>query len=300
MLTNHKFGVTAAFAVLFAASSMVRAQDTAVLQKELESKYSLTTINAEGGVVTQGVTLTLKKPGFIGGAKSCTLDYKGGALALSGSSKTTCTIGKASAGMLGSALKNKFSVLGGAPDAQATRPFVAGEKLWVTKIAIDKDVVSFTFVSDTIKDVIYYGVIRFQPQPGATPDAVHVDQTFTEVFSVAAPDTKSDAAQQPAAPAPAAGPAPAPQQAASPALAPIAPPPPPPDPSGPTLAPIAPPPPPPDQPVQTVSMGMTEDQVVSIMGQPTTKADLGAKKIYSYKSPGLKVIFVEGKVSDIQ
>ncbi len=177
---------------------------------------------------------------------------------------------------------------------------MAGEKLWVTKIAIEKDMVSFTLVSDTINNAIYYGVIRYQPQPGATPDAAHVDQTFTEIFSVAAPDTKTDAAPQAAAPAPAAGPSPAPQQTASPALAPIAPPPPPPDPAGAALAPIAPPPPPPDQPAPTVSMGMTEDQVVGIMGQPTTKADLGAKKIYSYKSPGLKVIFVDGKVSDIQ
>jgi hypothetical protein len=47
-------------------------------------------------------------------------------------------------------------------------------------------------------------------------------------------------------------------------------------------------------------MGMTEEQVIGIMGQPATKADLGSKKIYSYKNPGLKVIFVGGKVTDIQ
>jgi hypothetical protein len=296
MLINHKFGVTAVFAVLFAASSTARAEDPAALQKELESKYTLTTINAEGGVVTSGVTLTLKKPGFIGGAKSCTLDYKSGALALSGTSKAACTAGKASGSFLGGMAKSRIPGLGSAPDAQVTRPFVAGEKLWVTKIAIAADMVSFTLVSDTINNAVYYGVIRFQPQPGATPDAAHVDQTFTEMFSVAAPDTKSDAARQPAA-APSAGQGAAPQQAASPALAPIAPPPPP---QQDKLADIPPPPPPPDQPAPTVSMGMSEDQVVGIMGQPASKADLGAKKIYSYKSPALKVVFVDGKVSDIQ
>lgn len=299
MLEKHKLGVVAVFAVLFSASSVVKAQDPA-LQTQLEAKYALTTINAEGAVVTQGVTLTLKKPGFIGGDKLCTLDYKSGALALSGTSRAACTAGKASKSFLGGLAKSRIPGLGSAPDAQATRPFVAGEKLWVTKIAIAADMVSFSLVSDTINNVIYYGVIRFQPQPGATPDVSHVDQTFGEVFSVAAPDSKSDTSQQAAAPAPPAGQAPAPQQAADPALAPIAPPPPPPDASGAALAPIAPPPPPSDQPVQTVSMGMTEDQVVGVMGQPTTKADLGAKKIYSYKNPGLKVIFVDGKVTDIQ
>ncbi len=49
----------------------------------------------------QGVTLTLKKPGFIGGAKSCTLDYKSGALALSGTSKAACTAGKAGNSFVG-------------------------------------------------------------------------------------------------------------------------------------------------------------------------------------------------------
>lgn len=49
---------------------------------------------------------------------------------------------------------------------------------------------------------------------------------------------------------------------------------------------------------QSVSLGMTIDQVVGIMGQPQVKADLGAKKIYTYGN--MKIIFQDGKVSDVQ
>ncbi len=49
---------------------------------------------------------------------------------------------------------------------------------------------------------------------------------------------------------------------------------------------------------QSVSLGMTIDQVVGIMGSPTVKADLGSKKIYTYGN--MKIIFMDGKVSDVQ
>ena len=62
----------------------------------------------------------------------------------------------------------------------------------------------------------------------------------------------------------------------------------------------APPPPPPAPPAQTetIAMGQTINQVVGIMGQPLQIIDLGAKKTYKYKD--LKVVFVNGKVSDVQ
>ena len=49
---------------------------------------------------------------------------------------------------------------------------------------------------------------------------------------------------------------------------------------------------------QSVSLGMSIDQVVGIMGQPQVKADLGAKKIYTYGN--MKIIFQDGKVADVQ
>lgn len=49
---------------------------------------------------------------------------------------------------------------------------------------------------------------------------------------------------------------------------------------------------------QSVSLGMTIDQVIGILGQPAMVGDLGSKKIYSYGN--MKVIFIDGKVTDIQ
>jgi hypothetical protein len=51
-------------------------------------------------------------------------------------------------------------------------------------------------------------------------------------------------------------------------------------------------------PPPSVTLGMTIDQVVGLLGQPQAAADLGQKKIYTYGS--MKVIFMDGKVSDVQ
>jgi peptidyl-prolyl cis-trans isomerase A (cyclophilin A) len=51
-------------------------------------------------------------------------------------------------------------------------------------------------------------------------------------------------------------------------------------------------------PTPTLKLGMTIDEVVAVMGQPDRAADLGAKKIYSYKD--MKITFVDGKVTDIE
>jgi hypothetical protein len=48
----------------------------------------------------------------------------------------------------------------------------------------------------------------------------------------------------------------------------------------------------------TISLGQSIDEVVAILGEPLRVADLGAKKIYSYRD--LKVTFVDGRVSDVQ
>lgn len=48
----------------------------------------------------------------------------------------------------------------------------------------------------------------------------------------------------------------------------------------------------------TIALGQTTDQVTATMGAPQQIIDLGAKKIYKY--PDMKVIFMNGKVSDVQ
>lgn len=64
---------------------------------------------------------------------------------------------------------------------------------------------------------------------------------------------------------------------------------------------IAPPPPPSDDPPPpppTVSLGQTMNQVIGILGQPKSVARAAAKTIFTYTS--LKVVFVNGKVSDVE
>jgi hypothetical protein len=47
-----------------------------------------------------------------------------------------------------------------------------------------------------------------------------------------------------------------------------------------------------------VTLGRTQSDVEGILGQPTSKAILGPKVIYNYN--GMKVIFKDGKVADVE
>lgn len=49
---------------------------------------------------------------------------------------------------------------------------------------------------------------------------------------------------------------------------------------------------------KTVELGQTPDQVESAVGAPDKIIKLGAKEVYVYKD--MKVVFVDGKVSDVQ
>ena len=51
----------------------------------------------------------------------------------------------------------------------------------------------------------------------------------------------------------------------------------------------------------SVEVGQTIDQVVAALGEPDTKAKgAGTKQIYIYRERKLKIIFVDGKVADIE
>jgi hypothetical protein len=57
---------------------------------------------------------------------------------------------------------------------------------------------------------------------------------------------------------------------------------------------------PPSEPASapTIALGQTPDQVTGVLGTPKQIVDLGSKKIYKY--PDMKVVFTDGKVSDVQ
>lgn len=284
-------------ALLF-ATQLAAAEDAKSVQDKLESKYKVTTINAEGGVVIPGATLVLKMGLPAGPMSACVSDYKDGKLGLASTSKATCNSagGKISrfGGLPGI---NRIPGAGNAGSADTgTRGFVKGEKLYVTKIEV-KDSVNFALVSDAIppNNVVYKAEVRFQFPKGTAPDSAKADQLAGEVFEISQDNPQGGGAA-------AGGQAPAGQAPAGQTSAPAAAPAPAPEPEQPALAPIAPPPPPPDAPAApppTVSLGMTTDQVVAILGQPKLVLKPAKnKEIYTYAD--LKVTFVDGKVSDIQ
>jgi hypothetical protein len=150
----------------------------------------------------------------------------------------------------------------GASAAIDQRVVAAGENAYVTRINIEKDGAVFRLYDGAG----YYGELKFPFAKNAVPAADEILPEIQGVLSVLQEAT------------PAATPAPAPAAESVPQPAPAA---------------EQPPSPPP-----TLKLGMSIDEIVAAMGQPDRVADLGAKKIYSYKD--MKITFVDGKVSDIQ
>jgi hypothetical protein len=279
-------------ALLVAAAVSAFAEDPAAIQKKLVSEYALTQPTADlSDIVTAGAILVLQKSNLmmapISGTNFYQNTYRDGKISQNAAGKVTNAL-------------SRFSHLPGAsaPSAPATRTYVTGEKMWVTKIEFKpdakEDAVIFDLYTDAVADVRYKAALRITLAKGATLD--QIDKTVAEVFKVQPAD---DAQQQAPAGGQQAAPAAAAPAAAEAAPPPIAPPPPPADNA--PLPDIAPPPPPTDEPAappQTISLGQTKDQVVAILGQPQKIVKLAAKETYYYKD--LKVIFTGGKVSDVQ
>jgi hypothetical protein len=161
------------------------------------------------------------------------------------------------------------------------RNFMAGEKIWLSDITVRNEGVIFRFYSDPYDGVRYYGDLVFPFNKKSMPSPEEMLKTIAEVVTVDSANNSSSATATANAEPPASPPA---QETQGQPLPAIAPPPPPPD-------------APPAQP-KTISKGQTRDQVVTIMGQPQKVVNLGTKEIDYY--PDMKVIFVNGKVSDVQ
>jgi hypothetical protein len=146
--------------------------------------------------------------------------------------------------------------------AIAQRKFVTGEKFWVTDYMVKPDGVVLVFYSDPYNDVRYYGQLKFPFAKNVAPPANDVMKEIEEVITAEA-DTQEAAA--PAADN-------APPAAQAPAQ--------------------------PSAPPKTIALGQTTEQVAGILGQPQKIVNLGAKQMYLY--PDMKVIFTNGKVTDVQ
>jgi hypothetical protein len=140
------------------------------------------------------------------------------------------------------------------------RKFVTGEKFWVADYVVKDDGIVFQFYSDPLDNIRYYGQLKFPVSKGAFPPADAMLKTIAEVIT---PDNPNQDAQ------PAESAAPQQQGGAAPAQGP-----------------------------KTISLGQTKEEVVAILGEPKKIVNLGAKEMYYY--PDMKVIFTDGKVTDVQ
>jgi hypothetical protein len=283
------------YAAIFCAAVCWRAtaddaNSKEAIQKSLQSQYALTKATADKkDIVTAGAVLVLQKDNLVMGESTASPEFT-----------ASYQDGKIKTGTVGAASKLNQKVplflrgrVPGASSAPSTgqRTFVAGEKMWVTRIDVRDDSILFDLFTDAYSDVRYSVALTFKFPKGIQLTADQVAKLVVDVFKVQpAEDEKAGNNQQQGGAQPA---QPTRAQPGAPAAAGA----PPPAADAP-LAPIEAPPPPADQPPPTITIGQTIDQVTAALGQPQRKAVIGKKVIYFYKD--LKVTFVDSKVSDVQ
>ena len=272
--------------VLVAATifPMARASaQAATLQDQLVAQYKLVKIGSDTGgysVVEEGTVLAIQKGGILAVPYSDSSDFK---------SKYQDGAIKSPGGL---AVVGRKSIMGRFGKEQTTHLFAKGDKVYPTKIDVNvsKDNVTLGIVAcDTCNktDPPTYNkaevVFEFPKGSLASATADSVQKIIAQVFTVSKDDSKDDkgdkkgddkGGQQQAA-----GQDQGQQQGAQdqgqqqgadqPAAEPV-----------------------------SIEKGMSVDDVEAAMGKPDKKVTLGTKLIYYYKD--MKVIFLNGKVSDVQ
>jgi len=248
------------------------------LQEQLAAQYKLVKMGSDTSgysVVDKGTLLAIQKGGILGvpyGDNNVLNNkYENGSI-------------KAPSGI---SLMGRKSIMGKFGKEQTTHLFQTNDKVYPLKIDVNaaKDTVTLEIVAcDTCNktDPPTYMkanvVFQFPKGSLANGNAGPVEDMIGQVLAVSNEDSQQaqaggqqqqggggDQGQQPAAQDQGQQPAAQDQQQAQPA---------------------------------SIEKGMTTDQVEAALGQPDKKVNLGIKQIYIYKD--MKVIFLSGKVSDVQ
>jgi len=252
---------------------------TATLQDQLMKEYKFVKMGSDTSgysVVEEGTVLAIQKGGILAVPYSDSSDFK--TKYENGAIKTPS----------GLSVMGRKSVLGHFGKEQTTHLFAKGDRVYPTKVDVNlaKDSVTLSIVAcDTCNktDPPTYNkaevVFQFPKGTLASANQSSVDKVIAEVFTLSKDDSKDDkggdkGGQQQGAQGQGGqgqGGQDQGQQGS-------------------------------DQQQQadpvSIEKGMTPDQVVDAMGQPEKKVTLGVKQIYYYKD--MKVIFMNGKVSDVQ
>jgi hypothetical protein len=263
-------------AVAILTASLAGAQ-APTLQEQLVAQYKLVKIGSDTSgysVVDAGTLLAIQKGGVLGVPYSDqnvpATKYENGTIK----------------GPNGLALMGRKSIMGKFGKEQTTHLFAVGDKVYPMKIDVNvaKDSVTLGIVAcdkcnKTDPPTYNKAQVVFEFPKGslANASAGQVEDTIGQVFSISNDDAQQGddkggqqqggdqgGQQQVAGQDQAQQPA-AEQAAAEPA---------------------------------SIEKGMTTDQVEAAMGKPEKKVTLGTKVIYYYKD--MKVIFLSGKVSDVQ
>ncbi len=249
------------------------------LQEQLAAQYKLVKMGSDTSgysVVEEGTLLVIQKGGLLGVPYSDTSvqsdKYEGGVV-------------KAPNAMLTKGIGFGMKKFG---KEQTTKLFAKNDKVYPTKIEVnlEKDQVTMGIVAcDTCNktDPPTYNkanvIFVFPKGSLATASAGMVEDTIGQLLSISSDDAKqgdSGGDQQQ-------GGDQGGQQAGQQ--------------QGGQQQPAAQAPPPQAEPA-SIDKGMTTDQVQAAMGKPDKIVNLGTKTIYYYKD--MKVIFLSGKVSDVQ
>jgi hypothetical protein len=260
----------ALLAVTSFPSSLASAQAPVSIQEQLTAQYKLVKMGSDTSgysVVEKGTLLAIQKGGILavpyGDQNILANKYEGG------------TIHAPS----GIALMGRKSIMGKFGKEQTTHLFAVGDKVYPMKIDVNvaKDTVTLGIVAcDTCNktDPPTYNkanvVFQFPKGSLANASAGGVEDTIGQVLSISNDDQggqqqgADQGGQQQGGQDQGQQ-----QQAEQPAAEPA-----------------------------SIEKGMTVDQVEAAMGKPEKKVTLGTKQIYYYKD--MKVIFLSGKVSDVQ
>jgi hypothetical protein len=243
------------------------------LQEQLAAQYKLVKMGSDTSgysVVDEGTLLAIQKGGLIGVPYSDTSvqsnKYEGGVV-----KAPNALVSKG----IGFGMK-KFG------KEQTTKLFAKGDKVYPTKIEVnlEKDTVTMGIVAcDTCNktDPTTYNkanvVFVFPKGSLAKASAGQVEDTIGQLLTIS--DSQKDSQAQGGDQQQGGDQGAAQQGGQQPAA--------------------------PEQPQAepaSIEKGMTPDAVEAAMGKPEKKVTLGAKQIYYYKD--MKVIFLNGKVSDVQ
>jgi hypothetical protein len=273
--SHHLIPVIVLMAATILPMSLASAQ-APTLQEQLAAQYKLVKMGSDTSgysVVEKGTLLAIQKGGILavpyGDSSVLSTKYEGGAIH----------------GPSGLAVVGRKSIMGRFGKEQTTHLFAVGDKVYPMKIDVNlaKDSVMVGIVAcDTCNktDPPTYNkaqvVFEFPKGSLAAADATAVEKTIGQVLTISDDDAQQDKAaddkgadkggQQQGGQDQGQQ-----QQADQPAAA--------------------------AEPA-SIEKGMTPDQVEGAMGKPEKKVTLGVKQIYYYKD--MKVIFMNGKVSDVQ